>query len=293
MPPLITSPSRQPSSSSQPLPPSPSVLKSAADRYASVASGMVISPESPSRLPNPSQETAAATESPLSRRGTQGSLLQDLSFQIFKAWGRHRLVHSMGKEDAVAAGEWRSSAPSESACPRIRFPDSGRGDGDDSGVEDVRERLLVHLREAADRMKLVLPKDCDEAEPAPVPESAPDLKAFDGYKALPWNLRTRRGASREIERCRSGSPAPTPPAVEKRTVRLRSKDSKRKERPRFSISLTKEEIDEDIYAVTGCRARRRPRKRPRVIQKQLEVRFFVPLSLPFPSSVDVSFAVVI
>ncbi|XP_074557628.1 uncharacterized protein LOC141813569 [Curcuma longa] len=233
---------------------------------------MVISPETPSRRPDPSPETAAAAESPPPRRGTQGSLLQGFPFQILKTWGRHRVARCMGKEETVAAGERRSSAPSESAYPRIRVRDSGRSDGDDSGVEEVRERLLVHLREAADRMKLVLPKGSGETEPAPVPELTPDLEASDGSKALPWNLRTRRGASREIERRRSVSPPP-PPTAEKRTIRLRSEGPKRNQRPRFSISLTKEEIDEDIYAVTGCRARRRPRKRPRVIQKQLETLF--------------------
>ncbi|KAG6519985.1 hypothetical protein ZIOFF_017014 [Zingiber officinale] len=251
--------------------PSPPVLESAAGRSPSFAFGMVISRETPSRRPNPSPETAAAAESRLPLRGTQGSLLQGFPFQILKTWGRHRGVRCMGKEETADAGERRS--PSESACPRIRVPDSGRSDGDDSGVEEVRERLLVHLREAADRMKLVLPKGSGETEPAPVPELTPDLEASDGSKALPWNLRTRRGASREIERRRSVSPPPPPPTAEKRTVRLRSEGPRRKERPRFSISLTKEEIDEDIYAVTGCRARRRPRKRPRVIQKQLEALF--------------------
>ncbi|KAG6517179.1 hypothetical protein ZIOFF_020559 [Zingiber officinale] len=251
--------------------PSPPVLESAAGRSPSFAFGMVISRETPSRRPNPSPETAVAAESRLPLRGTQGSLLQGCPFQILKTWGRHRGVRCMGKEETADAGERRS--PSESACPRIRVPDSGRSDGDDSGVEEVRERLLVHLREAADRMKLVLPKGSGETEPAPVPELTPDLEASDGSKALPWNLRTRRGASREIERRRSVSPPPPPLTAEKRTVRLRSEGPRRKERPRFSISLTKEEIDEDIYAVTGCRARRRPRKRPRVIQKQLEALF--------------------
>ncbi|KAF3328908.1 hypothetical protein FCM35_KLT05986 [Carex littledalei] len=43
------------------------------------------------------------------------------------------------------------------------------------------------------------------------------------------------------------------------------------ERARFSVPLSDDEIAEDIYAVTGSMPRRRPKKRTRVVQKQIDV----------------------
>lgn len=43
---------------------------------------------------------------------------------------------------------------------------------------------------------------------------------------------------------------------------------------KFSISLSREEIEEDIFALTGAKPSRRPKKRSRAVQKQLDVRLF-------------------
>ena len=41
----------------------------------------------------------------------------------------------------------------------------------------------------------------------------------------------------------------------------------------FAVALDAEEIEEDVYALTGARPRRRPRKRARVVQRQLDSLF--------------------
>ncbi|WOK97724.1 hypothetical protein Cni_G06432 [Canna indica] len=259
---------------------------------------MVISAETPPRPQDPAPRSTAppttATEAASPRREPQASLLQNLSFPLSKTWGSHRVLRCMSVNDKgeIIAGGGRRSVASvpEALGTRITVPESGDADGDDDpGIEEVREKLLVHLREAADRMKLVPvpevpgltnrgivePKAAVPPKPVPAPEEMPEHGTDASAEPEPprWNVRTRRRAPRApmgIERHLNDSPAV---ATEKRTVRLRSEDSERRERAKFSISLTRDEIDEDIYAVTGCRARRRPKKRPRAVQKQLDSLF--------------------
>ncbi|KAL1548649.1 hypothetical protein AAHA92_16856 [Salvia divinorum] len=47
----------------------------------------------------------------------------------------------------------------------------------------------------------------------------------------------------------------------------------KKEKLSIAISLTKEEIEEDIFALTGAKPSRRPKKRPKNVQKQLDAVF--------------------
>lgn len=60
-----------------------------------------------------------------------------------------------------------------------------------------------------------------------------------------------------------------------KSVRLRgfAEEGERKEKRRFWLSLSKEEIEEDIFVMTGSRPARRPRKRPKNEQKQLDIVF--------------------
>nr|XP_043621170.1 uncharacterized protein LOC122592906 isoform X2 [Erigeron canadensis] len=42
---------------------------------------------------------------------------------------------------------------------------------------------------------------------------------------------------------------------------------------KFSITLSRDEIEEDIYSLTGSKPARRPKKRPRTLQRQLDTLF--------------------
>jgi hypothetical protein len=45
---------------------------------------------------------------------------------------------------------------------------------------------------------------------------------------------------------------------------------KQKERARFSISLPRDEIERDLMVMTGLKPPRRPKKRPRAVQRHLD-----------------------
>ncbi|XP_057520291.1 uncharacterized protein LOC130800709 [Amaranthus tricolor] len=46
--------------------------------------------------------------------------------------------------------------------------------------------------------------------------------------------------------------------------------SEKREKKKFWIALSREEIEEDVYSMTGSKPSRRPRKRPKIVQKQLD-----------------------
>lgn len=63
-----------------------------------------------------------------------------------------------------------------------------------------------------------------------------------------------------------------------KSMRLRGlsetqQSSEKKEKRKFWIALSREEIEEDIFVMTGSRPARRPRKRPKNVQKQLDACF--------------------
>nr|CAB3477984.1 unnamed protein product [Digitaria exilis] len=83
----------------------------------------------------------------------------------------------------------------------------------------------------------------------------------------PWNLRTRRSATAAPER------QARPDGVAEEAVpaeRAPAPTAEAKKRG-FSIALSKEEIAEDFAAIRGSRPPRRPKKRPRVVQRQLDL----------------------
>ncbi|XP_042494954.1 uncharacterized protein LOC122074157 [Macadamia integrifolia] len=160
-------------------------------------------------------------------------------------------------------------------------------DGDvDDGIEEVREKLMSELRTAANKINVAIPEEGEEDE------------SF-AAAARPWNLRKRRAActapndngrgvgggsglagcsnSKNEERQQNTSP----PRNENSTIKsLRVRFSSpaqgsvgKKEIPKFSIPLSRQEIEDDFFSMTGARPPRRSRKRTRNVQKQLETTF--------------------
>lgn len=58
-----------------------------------------------------------------------------------------------------------------------------------------------------------------------------------------------------------------------KSMRLRGLDYQGGGDKRFWIALSKDEIEEDIYAFTASKPSRRPQKRPKNVQKQLDNMF--------------------
>lgn len=94
----------------------------------------------------------------------------------------------------------------------------------------------------------------------------------------PWNLRKRR-ARLEPEGCEdvksiSNSNLKVRGGVGCSSMELKMKfpgGGEKSERPKFSVSLSKEEIEMDFMEITGRRLSRRPKKRSKIVQRKLDV----------------------
>ncbi|XP_020599469.1 uncharacterized protein LOC110038891 [Phalaenopsis equestris] len=202
----------------------------------------------------------------------RGKPQSDLLHRVFtsatlKPWRRQPLLQfdmEAGKRRRVT----RSPAQGRRlALPRIR----DRVIGDDHGsLKELREKLLDHLRETANKLKIEMPligPAVLASEKAGQPKLEPAPSSTGGETGRPWNLRLRTTARRT-----SAVPVHSPAKKMERTVCIRSARSEKKKR-RISISLSREEIEEDLFALTGSRPRRRPKKRPRNVQWRLDTLF--------------------
>ncbi|KAK2648977.1 hypothetical protein Ddye_016466, partial [Dipteronia dyeriana] len=123
-----------------------------------------------------------------------------------------------------------------------------------------------------------------EKEPAAT-EEEDDRGGEEETAAKPWNLRPRKAGKNngEVREALVDSARVIDGQYEKqkpKSMRLREMVESRsnntvekKEKNKFWVSLSRDEIEEDVFVMTGSRPARRPRKRPKNVQKQLDAVF--------------------
>ncbi|XP_050374436.1 uncharacterized protein LOC126791973 [Argentina anserina] len=133
----------------------------------------------------------------------------------------------------------------------------------------------------------------EEGEAVAVEEGGSSPAAATAVR--PWNLRKRRaeckapiggggGKGLRIEerktaanysplRSEGNNGGKSPRMVRGASGSGLEKKDRPKERPKFSPTLSKKEIEEDFIQMLGHRPPRRPKKRPRAVQKQLDALF--------------------
>lgn len=166
-------------------------------------------------------------------------------------WGTH-ICTKTAVIDTVGAsincfGDRRSSSPNSYEST------------DAKGIADVREKLMhelkTDLKTATDRLKYAI---LNGESKAPVTSSDNANGDFTSLSRI------------EIDAVGHGFVDPI-------SSRLRSNiPSNEVETPKFSLQLLRKQIDEDFMVLTGCRPRKRPTKRPRVVQKELDVSCMFP-----------------
>ncbi|KAG6507503.1 hypothetical protein ZIOFF_032852 [Zingiber officinale] len=155
-------------------------------------------------------------------------------------WGDRRTTRRAPAERSGGDG---TPTAGQLGCGRFPLAQDGVGGGEDGGLEELRAKLMGHLRVAADRMKIA------------TPEAAPEA-------SRPWNLRARKTPN--------GNPVCAIAGATAAPAAAAGSAAEEERKIGLSVTLTAEEIEEDIYSVTGSRPRRRPKKRPRVVQRQID-----------------------
>ncbi|KAG6579213.1 hypothetical protein SDJN03_23661, partial [Cucurbita argyrosperma subsp. sororia] len=164
---------------------------------------------------------------------------------------------------------------------------------DDVGIEAVREKLMFDLKTAADKMKeailskeaVVAEEEAEEKNDSAGMEETPAAVALSMVETRPWNLRTRRAACKapnvdgggsknlKLDEKKSNSNSPLRSDGGAKSPRLKIGTEKTKKKVKLVVPLSKREIDEDFMEMVGLRPPRRPKKRTRIVQKQLDTLF--------------------
>ncbi|XP_047306414.1 uncharacterized protein LOC124909824 [Impatiens glandulifera] len=198
--------------------------------------------------------------------GAEKSKLHNFNLPPCLKWGNPRLLRCMNQKPnevnpSPAAPNRRPSAL------RMKNASSGKPHGSIKkkvsfnlspspspvvGRSGLRTRVNGREKDQGIKVMVDLKEGLKLSSPAP---AEPD-------SSRPWNLRTRQSASKSpIERNGGGHSLNISGTVGNRV------------RPKFSISLSKQEIEDDFQALIGKRPPSKPKKRPKIVQKRLDSLF--------------------
>ncbi|XP_039018211.1 uncharacterized protein LOC120149520 [Hibiscus syriacus] len=140
------------------------------------------------------------------------------------------------------------------------------------GIGAVREEIMKDLKTAADdimgavfRDEVPVDDEFKESKRKGKEIEEEESPAVEVEAKRPWNLRKRRAASQTAIVGEGANNIYSSP--------LAAAADKKRPAPKFSVSLSKKEIEEDFMAITGRRPPSRPKKRARHVQKQLDSLF--------------------
>lgn len=129
-------------------------------------------------------------------------------------------------------------------------------------------KICIRFRKNDDQNESVVPEQEED-------ESSPKI----------WNLRPRRPPVNHKQSNASLPKIGSSPLPENKTsnnnnnrealeVKINDRsDQMTSKKMKFSIALTRDEIEEDLFSITGLKPNRRPKKRPKTIQRQLDTLF--------------------
>ncbi|CAH8357169.1 unnamed protein product [Eruca vesicaria subsp. sativa] len=122
-----------------------------------------------------------------------------------------------------------------------------RNGGSEVGLEEFREKLMMDIRTVKESMFRVYEEESESEQ-----RKEMEREISPAVEVKPWKLRKRR------EVCKA------PFIVEEERVGMSM-------RSKFISTLSKKEVEDDMMMMMGHPPRRRPKKRPRTLQKKINV----------------------
>lgn len=256
------------------------------DSFLVLGSNRVSAPES---MVFPGEMAATTTTRPEQRSKTLHN------FPLPNLWGNQRHLKCM-KIDSISnggSGDHRLRRRS----PPLKFADSsvsipfrfGNSDhrrpfksGSEEGIEEFRVKIMSDLKTVRDKItQSMFNKDVIEEEEEEDIDGSGSGQEKEVSPVKPWNLRKRRAACKEPESNSLNHQIYKGFVIEEKIVKnhpspvrgggVVEAETTKKMRFKFSVKLSKKEIEEDFIGILGHRPPRRPKKRPRTVQKKLDV----------------------
>nr|GMC80418.1 neurofilament heavy polypeptide-like [Ipomoea batatas] len=178
--------------------------------------------------------------------------------------------------DLVSESSRRNSASPEKLEKKHRVSET-----DAIGQKESRSKIVLKLPRKNKGVEIQEETKADEAQEEGKTVVAPvDQESSEEPVPKTWNLRPRKPIQKSLNlngvqfkaamiEDKTQSPHRTPIRSE---AEFNGAEKKEK-RQRFSLALSREEIEEDIFALTGSKPVRRPKKRAKSVQKQLDTLF--------------------
>ncbi|KZV42091.1 hypothetical protein F511_11687 [Dorcoceras hygrometricum] len=171
-----------------------------------------------------------------------------------------------------------------STPPHVKHGGRGIGDVESNGVTNVRENAMFDRRKDPGESKVSIFMEGGEVSVSPQSLTPnPTAMAVGSDINRPWNLRKRRAACKTpasgfVDGVHGaggkGVMADGAAAVTDKSLRSGGNGcGEKRKREKFSVALSKGEIEEDFLAFTGHRPPRRPKKRAKNVQRGLDTLF--------------------
>ncbi|XP_021753591.1 uncharacterized protein LOC110718959 [Chenopodium quinoa] len=184
-------------------------------------------------------------------------------------WGRRVQLRCV-KEDTPVDHQNDAVDGGDSEFNHRRKRRSSDDDNGKIGIEGLGEKLILDFRAQVHQMQAAFLQKSDVVVPPTTAE-----------QTRPWNLRTRRAVCKEPNNLPassdrkyiSSSPVAKSPARRNSSEVCAGENGGEPPRAKFSGTLSKQEIEEDFIAMLGTRPARRPKKRPKYVQRQIDAVF--------------------